>query len=214
LDGRREGFYINDISGTKEQNSSTELTYEKTMTQKTKQDWLVAGVHLLAELGGRGVKIDRLTKRLGVTKGSFYHHFRNHEEYKISLLDFIEAQGTLQIIERTEAETEPTAKLTKLLSITVTDSPNLEIAFRAWALQDETVREYLERIDGRRIAYIQQLGREITGDEAQANIMGQMFYAMYVGAHHILPPLMGANLVTLYNECTRLYGLTDLAPFK
>jgi AcrR family transcriptional regulator len=177
------------------------------MTQKTKQDWLMEGVRLLAEVGGAEIKIDRLTKRLGVTKGSFYHHFENYEAYKISLLDFIESYGTLQIIERTEAEAAPAEKLAKLLAITITDNPNLEIAFRAWAMQDETVREYLERIDGRRLAYIEQLSLELTGDKAQAALMGQMFYAIYVGAHHILPPITGNGLMRLYEECKRLYGL-------
>ena len=165
------------------------------------------GVRLLADVGGAEVKIDRLTKRLGVTKGSFYHHFQNYEAYKVSLLDFIESHGTLQIIERTEAQATPAGKLAELLSITITDNPNMEIAFRAWALQDETVREYLERIDGRRIAYIQQLSLELTGDKAQAALMGQMFYAIYVGGHHILPPITGDDLMRLYEECKRLYGL-------
>ncbi len=179
------------------------------MAQKTKHDWLYEGAQLLAEFGSNNIKIDWLTKRMDVTKGSFYHHFKNYEDYKINLLDFIEQQGTLRIIEEMEEGATASEKINRLLELTVTDSPDLEVALRAWAWQDETVREYVERIDGRRITYIQQLALELTGDEAKAKIMGQMFYAIYVGGHHTLPPIMGEDLMLLYGECKRLYGVAD-----
>ena len=38
------------------------------------------GLTLLAEEGLSGIKVDRLCARMGVTKGSFFHHFRSKEQ--------------------------------------------------------------------------------------------------------------------------------------
>src|SRR5688572_30336195 len=47
----------------------------------TVDDWVAAGLEIMAEDGVGGVKIHRLCERLGVTKGSFYWHFRDLDEY-------------------------------------------------------------------------------------------------------------------------------------
>ena len=58
------------------------------MVRKTKQDWLVAGLTLLGSTGSPDLTIDQLTDYLGVTKGSFYHHFKNYQDYVEQMLTF------------------------------------------------------------------------------------------------------------------------------
>jgi AcrR family transcriptional regulator len=41
----------------------------------TVDDWVQAGFAILAEVGIKALKIDRLCRRLDVTKGSFYWPF-------------------------------------------------------------------------------------------------------------------------------------------
>ena len=52
----------------------------------TPTHWTDAAMTLLAESGIGAVTMDRLAERLGVTRGSFYHHFANRE----SLLKAVE----------------------------------------------------------------------------------------------------------------------------
>ena len=68
------------------------------MSRKTKNDWLVAGYETLGESGASTLTIDHLCNRLGVTKGSFYHHFQNYQDYKEQLLAFWEEQLTTSIV--------------------------------------------------------------------------------------------------------------------
>jgi AcrR family transcriptional regulator len=37
---------------------------------------------LLEESGAEALKVESLTNRLGVTKGSFYLHFANYQDFK------------------------------------------------------------------------------------------------------------------------------------
>ncbi|MEV0081899.1 TetR/AcrR family transcriptional regulator [Saccharopolyspora sp. NPDC050642] len=51
------------------------LDEQKEIKMSGKQDWLDAGLEILADQGVPALTIDRLATKLGLTKGSFYHHF-------------------------------------------------------------------------------------------------------------------------------------------
>src|SRR5579862_4353495 len=133
------------------------------MTRKTSRDWLDEGLSILAEEGAAQLTIDALVARLGVTKGSFYHHFASYQTFKEVLLDYFEASRTLRVIAFTEQTQPPAEKITVLLEQTQLGAPSrLEVAVRAWALQDALVHAYQERIDQQRLAYLRQLCAALT----------------------------------------------------
>lgn len=43
-------------------------------------DWTDAALAAMAEQGTAGINVEQLARRLGATKGSFYHHFENRQE--------------------------------------------------------------------------------------------------------------------------------------
>lgn len=173
--------------------------------RKTREDWLHEGLHTIAELGASELKIDVLTARLGVTKGSFYHHFKNYDDYKIQLLAYFEQGGTRQIIEQVEQLATPADKLDKLLALTLTETNGLEVGLRAWALQDEEVGRFQARIDGQRLAYVQQLCQTLGYDQQRATMMSHILYALYIGSGQVMPPLTAVQRQALYNEFKRMY---------
>jgi len=181
------------------------------MARKTKRDWFEEGLRILASHGAHGLTIDLLTASLGVTKGSFYHHFENYQDYKQKLLDFYLEEGTFEVIKLTEQANTPLEKFDRLMAVTVSYPPALEIAVRAWALQDELVQTYQERIDSQRLAYLREIAYELTNDQTQALLMAQLICTIYVGSQHILPPIQGKGLERLYQEFNRLYALARKA---
>lgn len=177
------------------------------MAVTARRDWLEAGIAILEELGAEALTIETLTSRLGITKGSFYHHFRNYQDFKESLLAFYEEERTLDIIRLAEREALPQAKLERVMQATLQPSP-LEVAMRAWALQDERVRAHQQRIDQRRLTYLEDLISARVGERSRAARMARLFYSIYVGSQHIVPPVRGAALAQLYQEALPLLHLT------
>jgi AcrR family transcriptional regulator len=180
------------------------------MARKTQRDWLETAVNLLAETGFKGLTIDALTQRLDVTKGSFYHHFGSYQGFKTRFLQFYEEEGTLAVIERAEEAATPEAKLRRLFEIVVTFSElsaRPEVALRAWALQDDEVRQMQQRVDERRTGYVQALLNQIMENEAQALMAARLLYATLVGAEQMQPSVTGANLQKLFDEILRFYGI-------
>ncbi|MEM7118773.1 MAG: TetR/AcrR family transcriptional regulator [Chloroflexota bacterium] len=177
------------------------------MARKTKQDWLDEGLALLEEEGAGRLKIDVLKARLGVTKGSFYHHFKNFQDYKTNLLAYYEEARTLQVIALVEGEETAVQRLNRIFDVTAQASAKLEVALRAWSLQDDEVRQYQTRIDTQRLGYAKALFFEMTQDKQQAKLMSQILYTLYIGCSQLLPPIQGDSLDDLYEEFKRLYGL-------
>ena len=179
------------------------------MARKTKQDWLKEGLHILADQGATALKLDTLSARLGVTKGSFYHHFDNFHAFKTSLLDWVEQAGTLRIIEMTEQGGTPLEKFDRLLHATSDEPAGTEVAVRAWALQDKVACAYQARIDAQRLAYVEALCLEFAIAPVQAHIMAQMLYAMYVGCGQMLPPIAGKEMIRLFDAFRDAFQISD-----
>lgn len=169
----------------------------------SKNDWYEVGFKLLVESGASVITIDNLARQLEITKGSFYHHFKNYQDFKIGLLTYFEELTTSQTIETVEKLNKPGQKIEGLLNITKSNSANLEVAIRAWALQDKEVQAFQARLDTRRLAYLQELFGELGNPPALAQIMAQLFYSIYVGSSHIVPELPKEKL---YAELSRLYN--------
>jgi len=53
----------------------------------TAADWAEAALQLIAEAGLGGLTVDTLARRLGVTKGSFYWHFKGRQELLAAALE-------------------------------------------------------------------------------------------------------------------------------
>ncbi len=178
------------------------------MAGTTRRDWLEVALALLEEVGSEALTIELLTRRLGVTKGSFYHHFKNYQNFKAQVLAFYEEERTLQIIQLAERETPPQARLERILQATLQPS-QVEVAVRAWALQDALVRNYQRRIDQRRLTYLEEVLFAHRGDHAHALRMAQLFYGLYVGSQQMIPPIQGATLAALYQEVMPLLTLAS-----
>jgi AcrR family transcriptional regulator len=154
----------------------------------SKRDWLDAGLVLLAEQGAPSVTIERLAERLELSKGSFYHHFKGMRGYRTALLEHFETERTTRFVE--QAEQAGGDRLRTLVDLVVAPgpAPGLEIAVRAWALQDAEARTVQERIDRTRVDYL----TGICGDAE----LGRALYLVVVGAGQVVPPLSGRRLKT------------------
>lgn len=120
------------------------------------QDWLEAGQSLLRRGGLRALKLRPLAAELGVSTGSFYHHFTDFAAYQGQLADYFAGAhiaGVLATI--LKAEREPVARI-RLLSEIVRRRGlfRLSIAMRAWAESDPRAQAAVERNDAQVLDFL------------------------------------------------------------
>jgi AcrR family transcriptional regulator len=174
------------------------------LAMPSRSDWIQAGLAAAADDGPNGLRIDRLCQHLGVSKGSFHHHFAGAADFKQAVLaayEVLVVEALDQAIERTAAETPKEALAGLTAAITSTEGfyrPDLEVAMRAWAFSDPDVRAVQERVDTRRLASLQGIWSRILDDPAAVHTAALLPYLVGIGASLVQPPTPPDQLRSVY----------------
>ncbi|SHE89555.1 transcriptional regulator, TetR family [Seinonella peptonophila] len=175
------------------------------MISKTKLLWLNEGINVLKEDGHEKLTIDELSSRLKLTKGSFYHHFKNRQDYILALLQFWEDNSTQQLIHLSQKEETAREKLDRLTElVTNLENGSLEIKIRAWAAHDKIIRSYQQRVDTIRMNYVKDLCSSVYKDRVDTDLLAQIYLMIFIGAQHLIPPINGKDLQQLFMTISQL----------
>ncbi|AWB86728.1 TetR/AcrR family transcriptional regulator [Mycetocola zhujimingii] len=173
---------------------------------EARERWLNEGVRVLMDDGFNGIRIDRLAARLGLSKGSFHHHFAGAVDYKRVLLGRIE-QLSLEALEiavnsapKTDTARDVLRRLTDAVGTPAAGlyRPEMDAAVRAWALSDADARATLARIDEARLAALEKVWRTYVRTDAEARIAALVPYLLSVGAAVTSPPVSGSELKAVF----------------
>ncbi|NER47942.1 MAG: TetR/AcrR family transcriptional regulator [Symploca sp. SIO1A3] len=148
----------------------------------TRQDWIEQGLKTLAETGVETVRVEPLAKVMGVTKGSFYWHFKNREDFLEAILQEWVNWQTNSIIEQVEAlGGDATTKLLYLFELAIQDDGRAENAIRAWATSNSKITTVLAQVDQRRLNYTKDLFLQVGFAPFEAMVRARMVYYALVG---------------------------------
>jgi AcrR family transcriptional regulator len=167
------------------------MVKQKTLDLKlSRRDWIKAGLIVLAESGVEAVRVEPLAKRMKVTKGSFYWHFKDRNDLlDAMLIEWVEID-TNSIIERVnQLDADPKTKLLQLFELAIADDGlthglsdgRIENAIRAWANNDAKVAALIAQVDRQRLNYTKDLFLEIGFSEAEALVRARLAYYSLVG---------------------------------
>jgi len=175
--------------------------------RKHKEDWLESGIKILGKYGLSGLTIERMCEELGVTKGSFYHHFESMGDFEEQLIAYWAEQYLSTQTGIPDDPQERLALLDRIMEEMFSPITEPEVAVRMWAYQDERVSEYVEKVDLVRRNFALKVFRSYSGDEEGARLMADMLFTMLIGSITMLPRMSPARVQDIYLEFKRLYGL-------
>ncbi len=160
------------------------------MKKLDKCAWYEEGFKILKASGAKKLTIENLTKSLHKTKGSFYHHFKNRDDYFEKLLRFWEKKQTFDIFEISKQKKTFKEINTTLLRLSKENlDPGIEVAVRAWALRDPLARKYQERIDSQRMTFLRTMFSLMSDDPELVEMISLIRYCLYIGSHQIIPAI-------------------------
>jgi AcrR family transcriptional regulator len=175
-------------------------------TLLTRQDWTQAALDALAEHGVvAGVAVDRLAGTLGVTRGSFYWHFRDRRELIDAALEQWEREHTTELIPAAEAIHDPVERL-RYVFREVYERPveQIEIAL-ASAADDPLVASVVSRVIRTRLDFLRRIFTELGMADEEASDRAWLAYALYTGHHQL-----GRNTEIRAARPARLDRIVDL----
>ena len=155
-------------------------------TSLTPDDWIQAATDLLVDQGIDSVRVDVLARLLGVTRGSFYWHFRDREDLLRNVLQAWRGRATEQVTARFESSNADPRVLVRELFLlpfrgrSAERAARIELAIRAWARRDAVARQAVDEADASRIAYIAQVFSALGFGIAEARQRAFLLYAYEV----------------------------------
>jgi AcrR family transcriptional regulator len=150
-----------------------------------RQGWLDAARAILIREGIAGVKVDRIARRLKVTRGGFYWFFDSHKQLLDALLADWEERNTegFKAVLR-ESGRNGMAEFQALVDLWLNEknySPAWDAAVRDWARVSGKVANAVRRTDDIRIDVLRQLFLDMGYEEQEAFVRARICYFHQVG---------------------------------
>jgi AcrR family transcriptional regulator len=155
-------------------------------TQLDPERWVDEAIDVLAREGVAGLRVEALAKRCGVTKGSFYWHFKDRQ----ALLDAVLEQwktGRIRDIEKTTSVTAGHEREQLHYAIEVYGASrnqkgiSIEQAVRDWARHDPRAATVVEAVDLYRLECTRKLFVASGMSDAEAKSRSLLLYACVFG---------------------------------
>jgi len=147
----------------------------------TREDWIDAAWAALSEGSIDTVKVDRLAKRLNVTRGSFYWHFKNREDLIEAVVDrWIQRLGrTTAVHHLLDAEKPAPDRLWDVFEYVIRTVTGPQSVFLRIASQrDRGLRARMEQEDGGRVQGYVQLFLEMGLSANAAQDFADAYYVI------------------------------------
>jgi len=166
----------------------------------SERDYFEVGMDLLAEGGLVSVTIANLCERLGVTKGSFYHHFVGGPDFQQRLLTYWAEDRAAQLIEMVEATPNPLDRITMMKHMGVELHHEAESAIRAWARSDPRAAETQRRVDTERERALTEAFVDAGIPRKKASTLAQIGLAILIGNQQQTSPVDRKRLAVMFDE--------------
>ena len=173
----------------------------------SKQRWIDEGMKTLAEEGIAAVRIDRIAFRVGLSKGSFFHHFANAAAFRSAILDEWRARATAQLRDAPSGGdlVELAGRIDDLLDI------ELDGAVRAWASHDPEAAAAVQDVDRVRLRALEAAWRDIVADPARARTAALLPHLLVIGATVARPTIDDDELREVFRLLAELIPAAAVA---
>lgn len=155
-------------------------------------DWLDLGLRQLTQHGAAGLTVDALCQAAQRTRGSLYHHFKDHSAFIDAMMRHWRKRYTEDIAAHSAAQ-PPSEQRQALTDLAVTIDSGLETAIRRFAPAHPGASEIVASVDRMRLDFVIELYRSSGLDDALARQIGMIEYAAYIGAMTLWPELTAAE---------------------
>lgn len=146
-----------------------------------REAYFEAGLEVLSDLGYGGLKLAEVCDRLGVTTGSFYHHFPSWPGYSRELIAHWVTTYTEQLVALARADADPRRRIGSLCQVGSMLPHGAEVAIRSWSGVDDDVRAAQIQVDRQRFKVMYDSAFEILGHKRQAQLFANWAVYLLVG---------------------------------
>ena len=155
-------------------------------SQLDRGNWIESAIDVLAREGIAGLRVEVVAKRCGVTKGSFYWHFKDRQDLLAAVLEHWR-EGRIRDIEKTTSFTPGMERSQLHYAIEVYGASrnrkgmSIELAVRDWGRHDPQAAAVVEAVDLYRLDCTRKLFVAAGMSDAEAKSRSLLLYACVFG---------------------------------
>jgi len=178
-------------------------------TRLSAQDWARAALQAIAAGGLAAVAVEPLARTLGVTKGSFYAHYRNRDELvTAALAEWARSHGT-DGLATFAAHTDPAERLREILRIVVQSvqdqAPSIHLSLLG-DRHDPRAQDAVRQVNQARLDLLAGTYRELGLPADRAAARARLTYAAILGLMHLAPTDPSTtDVAVLIDEATAVF---------
>ena len=145
-------------------------------------DWLEGALSALPDLVASKLTIEELCQKLGVSKGSFYAHFKCREDFLKQLAEYWEIEYTLDVVEAVELQTnlEPLDRISFLTQyLHDKKSAKHDVSVRALAAREPVVLSVVRNVDVIRYKLLESIFKELGFQGTELRVRTELYVVFY-----------------------------------
>ena len=171
---------------------------ETVQVRLSKEEWLARALEVLGKRGAGELTIESLARCLGVTKGSFYWHFRDRTDFFRQLIKYWDERFTQTVIDEiSDQGGPPEERLLGLMSLVLTKRlDRFEMPIRTWVQHNPALAPLVRSVDRHRIRFVGSLFLEMGFDEDEADMRTRVFLTYMITQRFLLPSSAAGKQLT------------------
>ena len=145
----------------------------------SKEDWLRRSLDILAQEGEQKLTIDYIVGAMGVTKGSFYWHFKNRSDFINSLVDYWAVFHTEKLAQELASIADPSDRLLRLMLIlTEQNHSRYDISIMNWGMHEPIARKKMKDMFKYRRRFVRSIFSELgfSGEDLEMRVQTMVFF--------------------------------------
>lgn len=149
--------------------------------QLTRNHWIEVALQTLGRRGVDSVRVEVLARELGVTKGSFYWHFKDRDDLLEAMIAAWEEE-TRALQEEAAKAGDATARMHRSNELVNQQKGRLpDYAMFAWARRDPKVAQRVAAVEARRLGFLRDIAAEAGHDRGEAERLSMLAYLSFIG---------------------------------
>ncbi|WP_299685862.1 TetR/AcrR family transcriptional regulator [uncultured Tateyamaria sp.] len=173
----------------------------------SRDDWVALGLAELSANGAEAVKLEAICAAANLTRGSFYHHFADHESFLVALADAWHRTQTQDVASAIDPDAPAAQQDAALTEAAMAIDYRLELGIREVGRRRPAVAQIVRDADDLRLDVLTSLYcQRFALDDATARNCAHLEYAAFSGII-LLDPDMDRDrqleLAALYDRMIR-----------
>jgi AcrR family transcriptional regulator len=152
----------------------------------SRERWIKLAKKTIIDKGVEAINVDVMSKKLGVSKTSFYHFFSSKAEFLDLVFEKGIFEGTQSLIVKLSPISDPKMRIKALIKVIFNENLKNELflrQLRTYGMHNKKIARFIDTTEKQRMSFLKGILLELDFDEESAETRSSIFYIYTLGLY-------------------------------